>query len=105
MKMNLGDTWKNCLSMWRWIAKEVRGGDQRSVCELKTVWLNNHDLDGLVTDDCFFCDYGKDCQTCPGRRVDPKFTCDDISCHWDSHPIAFYNKLVSLNRKRLKAKD
>lgn len=115
MKMSLDQTWKNCMSMWRSMARKVRAGDTRHAFDLKQEWLNDHGFDlSSMTDACFFCQYAKDntpkkristCSYCPACMVDPDFDCDrtDLSYSWDE-VIGFYNKLVSLNRKRLKGK-
>lgn len=112
MRMNLDDTWKNCLSMWRWIAKEVRGGNKRSSACLKRDWLRRRDI-RHISSDCFFCHFGvthdlqvknAECEICPASKIDPTFYCMTVEYDYCAEPIAFYNKLVSLNRKRLKVK-
>lgn len=110
--MTLDETWKNCLSMWRWIAKQRRAGSWQHVAYLKAEWLTSHGFEG-IEQDCFFCDrrllckktgLNKDnlCINCPARRVDKEFGCCTDEYNFSDKPIAFYNKLVSLNRKRLK---
>ncbi len=107
-KLTLDETWKLCLSMWRWIAKMKRAGSKRSVKELKGVWCKKHGL-WDVDNDCFFCEHvrqeGKRCtinsQTpCPGNKVDRSFVCINTEYNYAQKPIKFYNKLVSLNKKR-----
>lgn len=111
--MNLNETWKLCLSMWRWIAKERRKDNTKDVNLLKEEWLQKHGFkESLVKCSCFFCEYsnihkarvkvtGGGCRTCPGTKVDRAFDCMDFDYHFYNHPIAFYNKLHSLNRKRI----
>ena len=101
----LDKCWKNCMSMRRWIAeKRVEGSV--SVLDLKDEWLRKHNFTD-IWNSCFFCDYvvkestEHSCIGCPGKKVDPKFTCDHVEYSWSSYPIKFYNKLRSLNRKRL----
>ena len=108
--MTLEETWRLCLSMWRWIAKEKRAGNKREVESLKMEWLDNHgyDEDGLWCD-CFFCDYAyyrkEDmCGSCPVRMVDKNFDCHKEDYNYEKKPVKFYNKLVALNKKRLKGK-
>jgi len=112
--MTLNETWKKCMSMWRWIAKMKRTGDGRGVWKLKEAWMEKRGISGIELD-CFFCGYQKthktkhrastsNCFVCPGSKVDPEFDCYDEKYSWEDEPIAFYNKLVSLNRKRLKKK-
>ncbi len=111
-KLTLNETWEYCLSMWRWIAKQRRARSRSSVPSLKRRWLeynwSGKDIDG----DCFFCDYGlshtkteDNCDACPAQKIDPEFHCMCIEYDYQDYPIAFYNKLVSLNRKRLKKKS
>jgi len=113
MKLSLDDTWKNCLSMWRWIAKEVKGNSPHSVDTLKAMWLTaNGFADIRVYNNCFFCHYVSqtpsydesiDCfPLCPGGKVAKDFDCFNKRYCWSKDPIKFYNKLVSLNKKRLK---
>jgi len=90
--------------MWRWIAKQKRQGSQQNVNELKAEWLANHGYEG-VCDNCFFCEYtisrNVSCPNrCPGGKVDKEFDCGEESYNWFTKPIAFYNKLCALNRKR-----
>jgi hypothetical protein len=112
-KLTLDETWEKCLSMWRWIAKEKREGSRRHTYTLKKVWLKNHGYQANEIDcECFFCHYAweikkGDCCDCPPRKLEPDFHCVSINRlypHWRKNPIAFYNKLVSLNRKRKKSK-
>ena len=114
-RMTLDETWKNCLSMWRWIAKRVRYGCAKNVSSLKREWLKDHRIaDGVLFEDCFFCHYHlshkrrvraiEGCEGCPAVFVDRGFVCTHDNYDYDTEPIAFYNKLVSLNRKRLKNK-
>ena len=104
-KLTLNKTWTECLRMWKWIAKEKKAGNLSRVVILKSKWLNEHGYNAdEIQDTCFFCDYvrRKTCCDCPGKKVNPGFDCEDENCEYDSEPIAFYNKLVALNKKRLK---
>ena len=107
-KLNLDQTWKLCLSMWRWIAKQIREGSKVSVNLLKSQWLEKHGYEAYeIMDDCFFCESGDKkagCDPCPGKKVDIEFDCSDSAYNWFSNPVVFYNKLVSLNRERLAKK-
>ncbi len=106
-KLTLDETWKRCLSMWRWIAKQRKSGRQQTVPGLKCEWLQVNDPHAHLGADCYFCEYmethrsqGKDkCPGCPGCRVDPTFSC--LGTPYDYHdPIKFLRKLEQLNRKR-----
>jgi len=129
-RLTLDETWKHCLSMWRWIARQIRKYgikkfDQLNnldktdfVDRLKGRWLCRHGFAEYgLQNDCFFCAYAHRhwgyspiCGECPATLIQPSFHCnddEDVECFKHSyciHPIGFYNKLVSLNRKRLKQK-
>lgn len=108
-ELTLSETWKLCLSMWRWIAKQVRAG-RTDVTSLKNEWIEKKGFGSeKILHHCFFCHYtaedfefSEDCNQCPARKIDPYFDCCGGKYYYRPHPIAFYNKLVSLNRKRLK---
>ncbi|KKK82643.1 hypothetical protein LCGC14_2801350 [marine sediment metagenome] len=107
-KLTLDETWRLCLSMWKWIAKQKREGSKKTPVQLKYQWMSAHGLEEKINADCFFCNYitaNKKCDIyCPGVKIDKDFNCATSGCHWYHDPIAFYNKLVSLNRKRLAKK-
>ncbi len=99
-RFNLEETWRLCLSMWRWIAKQIREGSEESVSDLKEEWLEKEGIEE-IEEDCFFCEYGGgECGDCPGRLVDPDFHCANDEYYWVDSPILFCNELIRLNRKR-----
>jgi len=107
-KMTLDEAWKNSISMWRWVASQKRKHPYSDVSRLKRVWLKKHGFDSIFCN-CFFCEYddnentaGALCDFCPGVLVDKDFGCCYKGYNWWDAPIAFYNKIRSLNRKRLK---
>jgi len=118
-RMNLDETWKNCLSMWRHAARKIRAiaGFNQMPCnnqsdlidEIKDAWCEKRDFKN-ITHDCFFCNFAGSTHTrslccnekCPARRVDNSFYCDNDNYHYLHNPIAFYNKLMALDRKRKK---
>ena len=114
-KLTLDQTWKLCIDgMWAWIAKERRKSRRLNVMDLKAKWRKKHFPNKKIKFNCFFCEYnmqhkGSLCSECPARKIDSKlgsFWCEEgrggpEGTYWFSRPIAFYNKLVSLNRKRL----
>ena len=107
--MTLNKTWRLCLSMWRWIAEQIRKYGYLSVSDLKKQWLREHGFKkDSIYNDCFFCEHGEGyssiCGLCPGRKVDPHFNCENFDYSYCYEPIAFYNKLRALNRKRLAKK-
>ena len=105
-RITLNKTWRLCLSMWRWIAKQKKEYSNLDVTCLKKQWLREHDFErDSVQSDCFFCEHdNKYCRNCPGRKVDQCFDCQTYDYNYYRKPIAFYNKLRSLNRKRLAKK-
>lgn len=111
-RLTLNETWKLCLQMWKWIAGQARAG-RTDVWPMKEQWLEEHGFDfddESINNACFFCEYhrqhpikAEDCN-CPAIKIDKAFSCMGGAYDFKRHPIAFYNKLVSLNRKRLKKK-
>ncbi len=106
----LDKCWKNCMSMWRWVAGEWKKG-RRGVEILKSEWLRRK-KHGHIYNGCFFCEYGRDmkenpneylgaCDNCPGVLVDSNFKCNREAYNYNTDAVKFYNKLRSLNRKRL----
>ncbi len=103
-RRTLNETWKQCLKMWKWIAKEEEGLCRVGVETLKTTWLIKR---GFNIDEikawCFFCDYRRDqgCGICPGRKIDKNFDCQNESYCYYAKPILFYKELLRLNKIRL----
>ncbi len=108
-KLNLDETWRLCLQMWKWIARERRKNQRTDIGTLKRQWLREHGIESIRFS-CFFCEYGQRfvnsslCQKCPAKMVDKNFNCekDGRYYHWSERPVAFYNKLVQLNKRRKK---
>ena len=101
--------WKNCLRMWKWIAKNWKKG--MDVLSMKREWLiRNGFASENIFSNCFFCDYvfgenkGKNCEACPGMLVHPQFHCQNKTYDYCSKPKKFYAKLLHLNAKRKAAK-
>jgi hypothetical protein len=105
-RISLEETWRICLNMWRWIVMQRKRGDRRSVNKLKTEWLEKHSFDIYIEAECFFCAYvskrNSGCRLCPGAKVDGEFRCFNRKYHWVTRPVAFYEKIKELNRKRKK---
>lgn len=102
-KLTLDETWRLCLSMWRWIAKQWKLG-RRDVFDLKLEWLEKHGYkDQEIHENCFFCHAAPaNCPACPGRVIDSAFNCHNLT--WNTDPVAFLKVLEVLNRKRLAKK-
>jgi hypothetical protein len=111
-KLSLEKTWIECLKMWKWIVEQIKKDPNIGVITLKSEWLVKNKYKGLEGN-CFFCDYDqstidsnggiyniKICKYCPGRLVNRKFNCEYTSYDWYDKPIAFYKKLLELNRIR-----
>lgn len=99
-KRTLNQTWVLCLRMWRSISKRWTG--RIPVWELKARWLKaNKFPNNTIEEDCFFCDYCfSGCSQCPGRLVDPDFSCTNEDYDYEDEPVAFYKELLRLNRIR-----
>jgi len=118
MKLSLDDTWKYCLSMWKTVSEKQKKDKSADVEELKNEWATANGFTykaskvpyrEKVEATCFFCDYATRhgsgwpvCGKCPAKKVDPYFDCIHSEYNYEHQPIKFYNKIVSLNRKRLK---
>lgn len=120
-KLSLDETWRLCLKMWKWIAKQIRkyknfhqlsiAGKTEIIFQLKRKWCRKNKYNTLNFD-CFFCEYAKNSsytsrnceENCPARKIDKEFNCHNLKYDFIRRPITFYNKLVSLNKKRLAKK-
>lgn len=102
-KLNLNETWEQCLKMWRWI---VRQPCPRNIYTLKDTWLKEHGFgNNFLYNDCFFCDYNcVSCKKCPGYKVDRDFHCENYEYNYSAKPTAFLRKITELNKKRLSKK-
>lgn len=109
-KLTLNKTWSECLRMWKWVS--AKWSKNKIVYDLKQEWLNSHGYeDSELIDNCFFCDYKRAnacgdiylCK-CPAKKVDASFKCQYTPYDWQTNPLAFYRKLVALNKLRLKRK-
>lgn len=110
-KLSLDKTWELCLKQWKWIAGQVEKGNKDCVAQLKYQWFEVHnfcpnDLCGF----CFFCERNEQskstvgCDNCPGRKVDKTFGCRNSQYNYSTEPLAFYAKLLELNKIRLAKK-
>ena len=115
-RLNLDQTWIQCLKMWKWIAEEVRRLDRLNkmwdVNALKEQWLNENGF-GAINEECFFCEYaikarnrsikGWDtiCPYCPAEKVDSSFSCTRDGHDYKYEPLNFLEELLRLNKIRL----
>ena len=111
-KLTLDETWKYCLAMYKWIARQcellLSAPTVISIGRLKCKWLEEHGFSNIEFD-CFFCDYRvekhrMDCRACPGKKVDRNFSCIDSLYSYYGQPTLFYKKLLELNKIRLAKK-
>lgn len=103
-KRTLNQTWVLCLRMWRSISK-IWDKDGPNIHNLKASWLRENGFALLdLKCNCFFCDWtGPDdnsCNNCPGKLVNPSFSCCRLSYDYEDKPVAFYKELLRLNRIR-----
>jgi hypothetical protein len=103
-KPSLDKTWELCLKMWKWITVERRKGNRACTAILKSEWCKRHSFMHIAVD-CFFCEYnrahqGIGCSKCPATLIDKEFRCVGSSYDYGRFPLAFYKKLLQLNRKR-----
>lgn len=101
----LDQCWKNCLRMWKWIAKNWKRSD--NVVALKRKWLEKNGFTyGSIAALCFFCDHARlasctvDCRKCPGKLVNSRFYCMNESYNYYEKPKKFYAKLLHLDAIR-----
>lgn len=121
-KLTLSETWKQCLRMWKWIDENYPkkpGFDKLDlIIDLKNEWLDKNGIEDELNSDCFFCEYAERrwneeveqylniswnreiCYYCPGKLVDKEFSCTSVSYNYTEKPHKFYQKLLSLNKKR-----
>ncbi len=109
-KLNLDETWKLCLEMWKWVVKQRRLGRKGSVDELKDEWCGINNYEELLLD-CFFCERtafrgSRRCRLCPARRIEKDFSCtNEAGIHYFHSPKKFYTNLLRLNKIRLAKKQ
>ena len=100
-KMNLDQTWEECLKMWKWVSEAQDG--KMLMATLKLKYLDDHKMESIVAS-CFFCDYADSCRSCPGRLVDAEFDCKNLEYSYLCKPKEFYQELLRLNAIRLERK-
>jgi hypothetical protein len=117
MKWTLDEVWCETLCMWQRIVNRYHENNTLSVPRLKREWLRDHGY-SAVRNGCLFCEYagtappeptGQDisiCRNCPGRLVDPTFSCFTLRRHgdWYRDPVGFYERLCRLYLQRQKQK-
>ena len=103
--------WKNQLRLSGWVAENLVRG--KLVVDMKREWLASHGFRKKRFANCFFCEFAggvprkgrrqsvfPDCDKCPGRLVNKRFDCRRETYGYYLKTRKFYQKLVSLNKKR-----
>ena len=103
--LSLNQTWQKCIAMWKeMIEKYWKRGMYGE--ELKRIYFRNHPKTKVPESKCYFCDFTQhhteNCNSCPGKIVDTRFNCLNVSYHYDDSPKAFYRKILQLDKKRNK---
>ncbi len=107
-KLNLDETWRLCLKMWKWVVKQRRSGRKDNIDSLKEEWCDENHYQEIILS-CFFCEYdkryGNQCFSCPARRIEKDFKCHGaVAIHYFFNPEEFYKNLLRLNKIRLAKK-
>lgn len=112
-KLTLNQSWKRCLRMWKWVIEHLEEFNGE-VFDAKVAWIKQYFFNEGLKENCFFCEYNEQqegsgegkcvfCSQCPGKLVNRRFDCGNVSYHWYYNPIKFYEKLLQLNAKRLES--
>lgn len=113
-RLTIDQTWEQCLAMWKWISRRCKGKYwywcENNVSALKIHWLKQHGIkDGEINQNCFFCHKSGAinycCPECPGKKVDPIFSCMCGEYDFEESPRKFYAELKRLNKIRLAKKE
>jgi hypothetical protein len=102
--MNLEETWKECIRMWKWISRQWLKPSHPGINALKRKWLETNGYEVFsIAEWCFFCDFARGfCDYCPGREIDSNFSCTNGKYHYRIKPREFYQELKQLNKIRMK---
>jgi len=106
-KLTLNQAWSKCLKQWKYIVENLDSGEP--VYVLKEKYIEEHESE-YINANCYFCEYNVQhrridefvckCKYCPGKLVNRRFSCDNVTYHYHDKPRAFYKKLLALNAKR-----
>lgn len=108
-KLTLIEAWRNCIEQWEYVHEKLKRARTSSVGDFKEQWLKDHDFaEDTIDSHCFFCEYaeqhgggnGDGCTACPGKKIDPSFTCLHTDYHYAYCSDEFYNKLQELYKIR-----
>ena len=105
----LDEVWTACKHMWTDMTTLPRYTQIDNILSRKIRWLKDHGYDSdEIAGGCFFCHHNKKhrasdaevCSQCPGRLVDPLFTCLDGDYDYWSFPERFRDKIIELDERR-----
>ena len=106
--MSIAQVYNLCDDMWQWIKLQLQEVQPNVfVADLKEEWCDEHGY--RLHASCFFCDYAKrtrwgwGCDVCPGRLIQPDFSCYN-SPIWYDQPIEFADLIHEMNIERKKRK-
>ena len=95
MRLTFNGSWRYCIQMWGWIARQIKKGrldNNTNVVDLKEEWIENHPRFKGIHCECFFCEYeiraGSDlvnCRSCPAILIDPEFHCQAHGKSWQDN--------------------
>ena len=105
MNLTVDQVWDLAIAQCTYVAENYKPG-VNTVIDLKKEWLKKNGF-AYLEGDCFFCQYAKDkggakCTFCPGKLVDPDFSCGHPDYKWDSKPVALLAEFKRLNAIRNK---
>lgn len=112
----LDRVWYDCERLWEWVSSQWVKKHQEIV-GLKARWFICHPfkIRSGGESHCFFCTHATkawyanignrperfeewtSCDYCPGKLVDPEFSCMDNIHHYRFHPDLFYEEIKRLN--------
>jgi hypothetical protein len=103
-KLPLDSIWKYQLQMSKYVTEMKKKEPHRCVPAIKLQWVRKSKFDqDRFLSKCFFCTFALldgTCADCPGALVDSEFLCSNDEYHYSTKPAEFYEKLLSLNKKR-----
>ena len=96
--------WDKCIAMWVWVCNELPD-DWTPKSHHSIRWYKHQYTILHGGEMCHFCGYNAEfsddspvdsCDACPGRLVDPTFSCFDSEYHYEKNPHEFLTKLKEL---------
>ncbi len=94
--------WYLCIQQLEWITEQKMLHPAMTIGDLKEKWSEKYGFN--VNSNCFFCYYNCNhrsshgCNKCPGKLVDPTFSCRKPKYHYTYNSFKFYAKLLELEK-------